>query len=159
MSSGAAAVVVLALSATSWWFAERARLDDAATKDMVAGLLTNVYRAFDFREENDVYDVLARSVDGELLSDVYLEMRRGLVLANQGGAAAKVKGVELVELTANPAEDQAIQATATWQVRASVGHWGHVHERRNQYQADLRLQPVDGAWKLVDLEIVDAIRL
>ncbi len=86
-------------------------------------------------------------------------MRRGLVLANQGGAAAKVKGVELVELTANPAEDQAIQATATWQVRASVGHWGHIHERRNQYQADLRLQPVDGAWKLVGLEIVDAIRL
>ena len=158
-SSGAAALVVLALAATSWWLAERARLDDSATNDMVAGLLTNVYRAFDFRDESDVYDVLARSVDGDLLSDVYLEMRRGLVLANQGGAAAKVKGVELIDLAANPAEDQAIQATATWQVRASVGHWGHIHERRNQYQANLRLQPMDGAWKLVELEIVDAIRL
>ena len=159
MSSGAAALVALALSATSWWFAERAMLDEDATKDMVAGLLTNVYRAFYFRDENEVYDVLARSVAGELLSDVYLEMRRGLVLANQGGAAAKVKSVELLEIAAEPTEDQAIQATATWLVRASVGHWGHIHERRNRYQADIRLQPIDGAWKLVDLEIVDAIRL
>jgi hypothetical protein len=157
--SGAAALVALALSGTSWWFAAQASLDDDATKDMVAGLLTNVYRAFDFHDESEVYDVLARSVDGELLGDVYLEMRRGLVLASQGGAVAKVKGIELVDIVANPAEDQAIQATATWLVRASVGHWGHIHERRNQYQANLRLQPIDGAWKLVDLEIVDAIRL
>lgn len=157
--SGAAVLVALALSGTSWWFAARASLDDGATKDMVAGLLTNIYRAFDFRDESDVYDVLARSVDGELLSDVYLEMRRGLVLVSQGGAVAKVKSIELVELAASPADDQAIQAKATWLVRASVGHWGHLHERRNQYQANLRLQPIGGAWKLVDLEIVDAIRL
>jgi hypothetical protein len=149
----------MSLAAASWWYAERASLDDEATKDMVAGLLTNVYRAFDFRDESEVYDVLARSVDGELLSDVYLEMRRGLVLASQGGAVAKVKGVELVNIAANRGEDQAIEATTTWLVRASVGHWGHIHERRNQYQANLRLQPIDGAWKLVDLEIVDAIRL
>lgn len=159
IASGAAAVVVLSLAATSWWFAERASLDDEATKGMVAGLLTNVYRAFDFRDESEAYDVLARSVDGALLSDVYLEMRRGLVLANQGGAVARVKGIELVDIAANPVEDQAIEATVTWLVRASVGHWGHIHERRNQYQANLRLQPIDGAWKLVDLEIVDAIRL
>jgi len=159
IASGAAAIVVIALAAASWWFAERASLDDDATKDMVAGLLTNVYRAFDFRDESEVYDVLARSVDGALLSDVYLEMRRGLVLANQGGAVAKVKGIELLDIAASPAEDQTIEATTTWLVRASVGHWGHIHERRNQYQANLRLQVIDGAWKLVDLEIVDAVRL
>ncbi len=159
IASAAGAIVVISLAAASSWYAERASLDDEAIKDMVGGLLTNVYRAFDFRDEGEVYDVLARSVDGALLSDVYLEMRRGLVLANQGGAVAKVKGVELVDIAASPAEDQAIEATTTWLVRASVGHWGHIHERRNQYQANLRLQPIDGAWKLVDLEIVDAVRL
>jgi hypothetical protein len=86
-------------------------------------------------------------------------MRRGLVLASQGGASARVKEVELVELDARPAEERGIRARATWQVRAAVGHWGHLHERRNQYEAILRLQPIDGAWKLVAVEILDEVRL
>lgn len=159
LSAGVGAFVAIVVAASGWWVGGQGRLNEAATRDVVAGLITNVYRAFDFRAESDVYDVLARSVDGELLRDVYLEMRRGLVLASQGGASARVKEVELVELEARPAEEQGILARATWRVRAAVGHWGHLHERRNQYEADLRLQPVDGAWKLVAVEILDEVRL
>ena len=158
-TASAAAAIAVALFAFGWWSGGQARLNDTATRDVVAGLLTNVYRAFDFRAESDVYDVLARSVDGDLLRDVYLEMRRGLVLASQGGASARVKDVELVELAAQPGEEQSIQARTTWRVRAAVGHWGHIHERRNEYQADLRLQPIDGVWKLVGVEILDEVRL
>jgi len=158
-TAGAAAVIAVVVAASAWWMGGQARLNDTATRDVVAGLLTNVYRAFDFRAESDVYDVLERSVDGDLLRDVYLEMRRGLVLASQGGASARVKDVELVELEAEPADDQGIQARTTWRVRAAVGHWGHIHERRNEYQADLRLQPIDGVWKLVGVEILDEVRL
>ncbi len=159
VTAGAAAVIAVAVAALGWWSGGQARLDDTATRDVVAGLLTNVYRAFDFRAESDVYDVLARSVDGDLLRDVYLEMRRGLVLASQGGASARVKDVELVKLAAEPGEDQGIRARTTWRVRAAVGHWGHIHERRNEYQAELRLQPIDGVWKLVGVEILDEVRL
>ena len=159
VSTGVAAALALAISGGSWWMGEQGRLDNEATQAVVTGLLTNVYRAFDFRDESDIYDILARSVDGDLLRDVYLEMRRGLVLASQGGASAKVKEVELVNLTAEPADNQAVNAEATWQVRASVGHWGHIHERRNEYRARLRLQPMDGAWKLTDVEILDEVRL
>ncbi len=42
---------------------------------------------------------------------------------------------------------------------AAVGHWGHIHERRNAYQADLTIEPVDGAWKLTDVEILDEVRV
>jgi len=158
MNSGIA-VIAVALAALGWWQGGKARLDDAASHAVVQGLLTNVYRAFDFRAESDIYDVLARSVDGDLLREVYLEMRRGLVLANQGGASARVKSVELTELDATPAGDQGISARTTWQIRAAVGHWGHIHERRNEYQANLELRPVDGAWKLVGVEILDEVRL
>ncbi len=151
--------VGIAVTMGGWWLGAQVRLKDDATRSVVAGVLTNVYRAFDFRAESDVYDVLERSVDGELLRDVYLEMRRGLVLASQGGASARVKAVELMELQAEPAADRGIRARATWHVRAAVGHWGHIHERRNEYQADLSLQPVDGAWKLVAVEILDEVRL
>jgi hypothetical protein len=154
-----AAIIAVCVAALGWRMGGQARLDDAATRDVVAGLLTNVYRAFDFRAESDVYDVLARSVDGDLLRDVYLEMRRGLVLASQGGASARVKDVELMELEAEPGQDRGIRARTTWRVRAAVGHWGHIHERRNEYQADLSLQPIDGVWKLLSVEILDEVRL
>ena len=39
-------------------------------------LLTNVYRSFDLREEEAIYDRLAVSVTGDQLADVYLEHRR-----------------------------------------------------------------------------------
>jgi hypothetical protein len=41
----------------------------------------------------------------------------------------------------------------------SVGHWGHVHQWRNQYRAVLDVAPVDGEWKLVALEILEEERL
>ncbi len=50
-------------------------------------------------------------------------------------------------------------ANATWNVAGSIGHWGHVHQRRNQYRAELRVAPDDGRWKLVDLEILQEERL
>jgi hypothetical protein len=40
-----------------------------------------------------------------------------------------------------------------------VGHWGHVHQRSNGYQAELEIAPVDGVWKLTGLEIIDEQRL
>ena len=114
---------------------------------------------FDFRGEEQIYDTLERSVDGDLLAQIYLETRRGLELANQGGARAKVEEIELLELYAEPAGSGGFMATATWNVGGSVGHWGHMHQRRNQYRAELVVSPVDGIWKLVDLEILLEERL
>jgi hypothetical protein len=53
----------------------------AATEQVVADLLRNVYQAFDYRKESDIYDTLERSVGGDLLTDIYLETRRSLELA------------------------------------------------------------------------------
>ncbi len=50
-------------------------------------------------------------------------------------------------------------ATATWNVAGSIGHWGHVHQRKNQYRAEINVSPIDGVWKLVDLEILEEERL
>ncbi len=55
-------------------------------------LLKNIYRSFDFREEEDVYDRLATSVSGDLLSEIYLQNRKSLVVTQAGGARARVKG-------------------------------------------------------------------
>ncbi len=152
-------VAAVLLTGGAAWASREARLSDEASREVVGDLLHNVYRAFDFREERQIYDVLARSVQGELLRQIYLETRRGLELANQGGARAKVNQIELEQIRAVPAPDGGFLADATWTVAGSVGHWGHVHERRNRYQAELDVRPVDGAWKLTGLRIIQEQRL
>jgi hypothetical protein len=156
-----AAVAALAVvaAAGSFWLGRGARLSDEIAGEVVGGLLHNVYRAFDYREETQIYDVLEKSVAGELLTEIYLETRRGLELVNQGGARAKVKQIELMEIDARPVDRGGFLATAKWLVTGSVGHWGHVHQRRNQYRAELDVHPVDGAWKLTAIEILEEERL
>jgi hypothetical protein len=123
-------------------------------------LLTNMYRAFDYREEERIYDTLARSAEGDLLTDVYLEMRRGLELANQGGARAKVTDVEVLEADLTPLDDgPGFASLAKWNVSGSVGHWGHTHIRTNQYEARFTVREVDGAWKITRMDVLQEERL
>jgi len=56
-------------------------------------LLKYIYRSFDFREEEDVYDKLTTSVHGNLLSDIYLQNRKCLLVTQTGGVRAAGKGV------------------------------------------------------------------
>jgi len=133
-------------------------LAEEETGALLSGLLHNTYRAFDVRAENAVYDRLAASIAGDLLSKVYLQTRRSMELENQGGARVKVKKVELVEFTHSAAES-GFTANCTWNVAGSVGHWGHIHQRTNQYRAALRVVPVDGTWRITELELLDETRL
>ena len=150
---------VLALLAGAFWVGGAAALSEERASEVVEGLLHNIYRAFDFRGEEQIYDTLDRSVSGALLERIYLETRKGLELANQGGARAKVKSVELVEISVQPGEGGAFVAEVIWNVRGSVGHWGHIHERGNRYQAALEIAPEHDRWKLVGLEVLDEQRL
>ena len=141
-------------------FAGAATLTEEEVGSVCGDLLRNVYRAFDFREESDIYDVLARSTSGELLTDVYLETRRALELENQGGARARVQDVDVVATSSMPVGDgPGFKSRTTWNVAGSVGHWGHMHQRRNQYQAELTIEPVDGSWRITGLELLSEERL
>jgi hypothetical protein len=153
-------LVLVPVVVIAFWLGRPATLVQGQSKQVIAGLLHNIYRAFDYRDESTIYDVLNRSVSGDLLADIYLETRRGLVLANQGGARAKVKNIELKSVGAELLDDgEGFEADATWVVSGSVGHWGHVHTRQNQYQARMQVNPVDGVWKITALEVLQEERL
>ena len=132
--------------------------DDKAD-EVVLALLENVYRSFDYRDESVIYDSLERSVTGELLTDTYLETRSSLELENQGGARAKVKNVEMVKSSHAPlTREVGFESLSTWNVSGSVGHWGHVHQRQNQYQARLTVKAVEGRWKITSLDLLQEER-
>jgi hypothetical protein len=137
------------------------QLTDKEAVTVLDSLLKNIYRAFDFREEQDVYDRLATSVSGDLLSDIYLQNRQSLVVSQAGGARARVKAVDILSVAVEPLEASALglKFDARWTAMGTVGHWGHIHTRKNQYHANIHVEPVDGAWKITHLELLDEKRI
>jgi len=132
--------------------------EEAAT--VMAGLLRNVYRSFDYRSEDAIYDALSRSTSGELLTEVYLDTRRSLTLANQGGALVKVIDVEIEKAETGPDEDgDGFTCRCLWRVTGSVGHWGHIHRRQSRYDAEFTVRPVDNTWRITSLRLLNEERL
>ncbi|MDH3475807.1 MAG: hypothetical protein OEM59_19180 [Rhodospirillales bacterium] len=136
-------------------------LDDAEAQAILHALLKNVYRASEFREEEDVYDKLAISLNGDLLVDVYVQNRRSFAVQKAGGAQAKVKEVEILSVEPNRLDGDALTYAlrARWTAMGTVGHWGHVHVRKNLYDAVVRIEVADGAWKITGLELQDETRI
>jgi hypothetical protein len=137
------------------------QMTDANAVTVLNSLLKNIYRSFDFREEEDVYDRLATSVQGNLLSEIYLQNRKSMVVTQAGGARARVKKVEILDVNVNNLDNNPLGLLfhAKWTAMGSVGHWGHIHIRQNQYEADITVEPVDGAWKITDLDLLEEKRI
>jgi len=155
-----AAVVLIAIAGTSWAGVQQGRMSQEKIRSVLGGILHNVYLAFDYRDEELIYDTLDRSISGDLLTQIYLEMKGSLELQSQGGARVKVKEIDLLEVDTESSKGQeGFVALAKWNVTGSVGHWGHVHTRTNQYNARLTVQPVNSLWKITGLEILQEERL
>lgn len=127
---------------------------DAQARAVIAEtLLRNVYRAFDHRDEKLVYDVLARSVTGDLLAETYLKIHAGLLMAEQGGAVSRVDEVTPVSTEVSGTAPDAFTARMKWRVAGTVEHWGHIHTRVNACTADLSFTREENAWKIKGMNV------
>ena len=141
-------------------YATAAELPAEMSRDVIHALLFNTYRAFDHRDENVIYDRLKKSIAGDLLLEVYIQVRRSTELSSQGGARVKIDQVDVLEAEPLPGSSRTpLKYRCRWTASGSVGHWGHIHRRTNQYQADIELQPVDNAWKITALDVRDETRI
>ena len=135
--------------------------DEAA--DIFGRLHTNIFRAFDYADESDVYQALAKSVDGALLRDLYLQINQSLRVQEQGGAVAVIEKVNLIDGNPAPVSEADKKPAigfgydATWILDGTIEHWGHIHERTNQYRARFVVEflETDGetaGWKITDIQ-------
>lgn len=121
-----------------------------------APLHANIYRAFDYTRESDIYDALGRSVDGPMLDSVYSEVYRSLVMQDEGGALSRVKSVTPVESEVtssgvDPASGRSVfEVKARWRVEGVVYHWGHSHTRENEYLAQYTVAAAGPGWRIVN---------
>ena len=101
-----AATYPLARVSMTWPAAIAGELQPEQARELLQVLVKNVYRAFDFREEQDVYDKLAMSVSGKLLADLYLQNRRSFAIKEAGGAQARIQSVEIQGAVAERLDDR-----------------------------------------------------
>ncbi len=136
--------------------------DDA--QRVVEGLIENAYAAFRLRDEQAAYDALALGVDGKLLHSLYIQLRRGLLMRQQGGALARVREIETIagsrETIAQPLGDErSFCYRLAWTIRGDVEHWGHIHSRTNRYEAIFTVEPRGEYWRLTHLDVLDEKRV
>ncbi|MEO2012799.1 MAG: hypothetical protein ABGZ53_00355 [Fuerstiella sp.] len=173
------AMAIVILLGCSWAFRDtdvgkltvptgsRPSITDDAAAAVFATLHANIYTAFRFRTESDIYDALALSAGGDMLQDTYLTIIEGLKMEEQGGAVARVRQVDILDghrsdLSGPSRSEQQPEGFAyrcRWNVAGTVEHWGHIHERTNQFEADFRVESVGGNWKVTHIDVVDNRRL
>ncbi|MDX2146053.1 MAG: hypothetical protein SFZ23_00915 [Planctomycetota bacterium] len=135
-------------------------------------LHANIYRAFDYTREGEIYDALARSVDGVLLDSLYNDVFRSLVMQEEGGAVSRVQEVtpistEVVSIgMLTPGEGSPVdrptpsfRVLATWRVLGSVYHWGHSHSRLNEYTAEYLVAGGEKGWRIAGNRAIEQRRI
>lgn len=119
----------------------------------------NVFRAFDYRDKEKIYDALSKSVDGDLLQDFYIDVRNSLRVEEKGGAVANIQSVELLDGIDVPpsqkSERPAFGYHSQWNLVGTIEHFGHIHKRTTQYEADFDVELVDGSWKITSMQATD----
>ena len=123
----------------------------------------NIYRAFDYEDESQIYDILARSVNEAILPDLYDDVHESLMVKIEEQAISKVETVRniesRVEVPENP-QDPAYEVFATWEVIGTVKHFGHGHWRKNVSRARYTVKWIDGlGWRIADCELIDQRRV
>ena len=142
---------------------KKASLAQRDADSIFTAIHNNIFRAFDYSTDSDIYDALEKSVEGELLTGLYLQIQASLKMEEQGGAVSNIETVEIVdgEMVRDlqrKEEDLTFQYDCKWNIVGTVEHWGHIHERTNQYDATFTVKKVDNAWKITAMDLNEPIQ-
>lgn len=143
----------------------RVELPDVALATTIfESLHGNIYRAFDVSTEDDIYDLLAVSVEPTLLDTLYGDIYESLILREDGGAVCVIQDVQRDSVTVLPPTDDdrartQFEVDCAWRVMGHVAHWGHIHRRVNEYRAVYTVRFSDRAWRIAAVEVKDHRRV
>lgn len=112
--------------------------------------LRGVYRALEHESEVETYDALSRSVENDLVSDVYLAIRAGVQRASAEEGRASVPEVEVVEVVEARvylpwgADGLEFDVHARWRV-----------SQVTELAGTFALRRTDEAWRIARMEILE----
>jgi hypothetical protein len=129
---------------------------------MLTRLLSNTYYAFNLKDEDALFDILAQNVSGDLVGDIYLNSRRRLNAGVRQGSEVKVREVKILSLDhadAGRATSDGITYQGKWMVTARVRHLQHIHHRQNIYSGLIRVRREENRWKIEHMELLSEDRV
>lgn len=141
-----------------WFFMGRQLVGERVSAEQAVEItdriLENVYHAFNISGEDAQYDQLEAVLDGAALESTFLEVRRTIHQRSEDGSRVRVRNVTVLQ--ASPEQESGelgFSAACEWETSGQIGHWGHFHNRKNLYRADLSLAIVGGKWKATELDL------
>lgn len=124
---------------------------------VLPSLLLVIYEAFDETEEAQIYDTLATVTHGDALEYLYLERVGAMAGGGLDETGQTIHEIQLLNAEVD-LDGTTLVIDASWEVIGTVGHAEHLHVRGNTYSADLRILPVEGAWRVAEFELLDVDR-
>ena len=169
-SRSAAVVVAIVLggSAFAWHTGAAPRAGDTPqplvtetqATDIMLAVHESLYRAFDYTAESDIYDRLELALAGDLLGELYEQIRLSLLQAEDEmkiGVVTRLEPLDttitLVDAAGPNAIGRGFDALHRWRVDGTVYHWGHSHTRSHEYEAAYRVAYTDGGWRITEHEL------
>ena len=161
-----AAIIGVGTFATYELRTERALRDraplvtDEQAERVLLTLHESLYRAFDYTAESDIYDRLEMALAGDLLGELYEQIRLSLLQAEEEMKIGVVTGLDPIETTIRGVDPSGpdpvglgFDAVHRWRVDGTVYHWGHSHTRTHIYEAGYRVSYSDDGWRITRPEL------
>lgn len=127
--------------------------DDARAAGIFRDLHESIYRAFNARTEDEIYDTLAASLEGELLDSIYNEVHQTVAMRRRKQMSFRVRRVKAISTEITPAAGATFRVRHHWRVYGTVTHMAHSHARFNEYQAIYTVRHNGTAWRISDSQI------
>ncbi|MEM9373295.1 MAG: hypothetical protein AAGA55_06590 [Planctomycetota bacterium] len=139
---------------------------DSEAQRILLSIHKSMYRAFDYTAESDIYDRLDRAIGGELLGDLYEQIRLSLLQAEEEMKIGVVTALEPIETNIEGIDAAGttpsglgFSATHRWRVDGTVYHWGHSHTRTHLYEARYRVSYTNNGWRITDHNLLSQRRI
>ena len=72
----------------------------------------------------------------------------------------EIDEVEILDINSVEAtDDGGLEIDGIWKVSGSVNHYGHTHYRQNINQASINIIADEGAWKILQMNMIDEKRV
>ncbi|MDP6634770.1 MAG: hypothetical protein QGG42_07725 [Phycisphaerae bacterium] len=127
--------------------------DDARAIGIFRDLHQGIYRAFNERTEDEIYDALAKSLEGDLLDKVYNEVHQTIAKRKNKRMTFRIRRVKAISTEITPAAGAAFKVRHHWRVYGTVTHMAHSHPRFNEYRAVYTVRHNGKAWRIADSQI------
>jgi hypothetical protein len=83
-----------------------------------------------------------------LIREIYLQIKRALIVAEQGSASLHVRDVVVNSVVITHDDGEQLTMRCRWQVTGTVEHWGHLHTRVDEFVGELTLSRERTGWML-----------